>query len=67
LASASSGKIPSITPAVTGNRKRAAGKTAECCHDLARLVLIIGVQPPEGDERLDRAALEVAYETDLAL
>jgi hypothetical protein len=67
-AAALSRKIPlTRAPAITRDSQRSAGKATKGFGDRAEVVLLIGRQPSEVDEGLDRAVLYRAHETELVM
>ena len=52
---------------VACNGERSAGKAAEGFGYRAEIVLLIGWQPPECNQRVDRVALDFEHEADFAL
>jgi hypothetical protein len=59
--------VPSIRPTVARNGERSAGKAAESFGCSAEIFLLIGWQPPECNQRVDRVALDFEHEADFAL
>src|ERR1700730_13084057 len=59
--------VPSIDPTVARNGERSTGKAAEGFGDCAEIVLLIGCQPPEVDQRVGRASLSFEHEAGFVL